>query len=132
PGDWKQGQTVQRAYELNQPLLVYTHVTPLGGDRPNESSEQWLSLKPQNLILMALKQSERNKNHWIIRVYDSQGETSQLDLGGILNPMTPHRVNLLEDDWQGDETIASWQIASFRLTPNNSRVSHGFSESPPD
>ena len=121
-GDWKQGQTVQRAYELNQPLLLYTHDTPLAGDRPSPSCQQWLSLTPQNLILMALKQSERHKNHWIIRVYDSQGETSQLDLGGWVNSMTYQRVNLLEDDWQGDETIASWQVASFRLTAIDSVI----------
>ncbi|WP_159785259.1 alpha-mannosidase [Sodalinema gerasimenkoae] len=118
-GDWKSGQTVRRAYELNQPLLVYTDINDRGDDRPSPSCHQWLSLNSENLILMALKQSETDKNDWILRVYDSLGESSQLEIEGLFNQMGLTRANLLEQDAPGERAIAPWQIASFRLTSSD-------------
>ncbi|TAN95791.1 MAG: alpha-mannosidase [Phormidium sp. SL48-SHIP] len=115
PGDWKTGKTDHRADELNQPLRVYTNITASGGDRPPSQSHQWLSVAPDSLKLMALKASDRYPNQWILRVHDRHGEAQQLALGGVFTEMTRTRVNLLDETQVGNETIAPWQIASFRL-----------------
>lgn len=114
-GDWKTGKTSHRADELNQPLRVYTDINACGGDRPPSPSYQWLSVAPDSLRLMALKGSDRHANQWILRVHDCHGESQQLNLGGVFGEMIRTRVNLLEEDQIGNETIAPWQIASFRL-----------------
>lgn len=135
-GSWQAAQTVRRAYELNQPLMVKDWALLLGeigeSDRFQPLSpslppvSQFLNLASDNLILMACKQAETNQ-HWIFRFYECHGETAalKLDLAPETWGTTDYIwqvVNLLEQSTDalpkvssGAYLIAPWKIVSFKL-----------------
>lgn len=96
-GSWQQAHTVRRGYELNLPLQVMllpaisnpttAQLPPIG---------QFLDLSAENLILMAFKQSEDDPRQWILRCYESHGETAELSLQSDLGLSVAHPVDLLE------------------------------------
>jgi len=122
-GDWKQGQTVRRGYELNVPL----HLVQLDVDKISRSAAlppvgSLLSLGAENLMLMTLKQAEDSESEWILRCYECFGEVAQLNFQSCLNLKLEHPVDLLErpshcQTNQGQTvTIRPWQIASFKMS----------------
>ena len=112
-GNWKSARTVNHGYELNFPLMV---VIPeeCKGELPPRS--ELLNLGSDNLILTALKPAEKGEG-WILRCYESRGETVELNLGGDLELEIARSVDLLERPITGKEgkAIGSWEIASFKL-----------------
>lgn len=123
--DWKAAQTVQRGYELNQPLqFIVDSASALPQTPPNlPSNATWLNLPP-NLILSAFKPSEDSPSQWILRYYDCHGTATSTNWQSYLGT-TLHRflsfnsaqlVNSLE---QPSATRvannAPWQIASYRF-----------------
>lgn len=137
-GNW-QSQTVRRGYELNQPLQVMRLTTNTGcGKMPAKSS--LLDLSSENLILMTFKQSEDDPQQFILRCYESVGETAELVLQSDLGLSIAQSVDLLEQKHEdapgGDRTIAqsdqmppttktpipkpctitAWKIATFQVT----------------
>lgn len=123
-GNWQSAHTVQRGYELNLPLqvmLLPPISSPILGELPTVGS--LLNLSAENLILMALKQSEDNPQQWILRCYECHGETAQLSLQSDLELAIAHSVDLLEQAVQLPEqssdgrtfTIEPWKIASFMV-----------------
>ncbi|MDX2241712.1 MAG: alpha-mannosidase [Leptolyngbyaceae cyanobacterium bins.302] len=122
-GDWKQAQTVRRGYELNLPLqVVELNVDSMSqaGTLPPVAS--LLDLGAENLVLMALKQSEDAENEWILRCYECHGEEAQLNFRSNLNLKLEQPVDLLERyskniKNQGQTlTVHPWQIVSFKMT----------------
>ncbi len=116
---WQSAHTVRRGYELNQPLQV--RVMPPGGEGKDKSLPPvgcLLELGAENLILMALKQSEDNPEQWILRCYESHGEAAELSLGGDGGLAIAQRVDLLERSLPTPEAktskISPWQIVSFQ------------------
>lgn len=121
-GSWQQAKTVRRGYQLNQPLLVRpievshptAHLPPTG---------EFLNLSAQNLILMALKQSEENPNHSILRCYECHGQTATLELNDRWS--ISGAVNLLEEEIDPElfpnelntPIISPWKISSFKILP---------------
>ncbi|GAB4380214.1 MAG: alpha-mannosidase [Elainellaceae cyanobacterium] len=132
--DWKTAQTLRRGYELNQPLLPVIReswdVNRSRNDRPPTlpASVQFLNLPATNLVLTALKQSEENPNQWLLRCYEGQGQTAQIQWRDCLhsslslNSETVTLTNLLEQPIadpasQGaSHAIAAWKIMTFRLS----------------
>jgi alpha-mannosidase len=132
-GSWQAAQTVQRGYELNRPLLVQRSLEPHRahpGKLP--AIAHLLDLGADNLVLMALKQSEQDPEHWILRCYECHGFAAQLQLHSHLDLALAEPVDLLEVPIdpaadpsfpQGrarhhpytDATIKPWQIHSLRL-----------------
>jgi alpha-mannosidase len=126
--DWRSAQTVQRGYELCQPLLAIVHPVPQGsrnlGNTNLPAEGQFLNLPGDNLILSAFKQSEGNANQWVIRCYESQGRSAQLArsvfgsgiIGQTLNPDSARSVNLLERSPAANQSsyaIEPWKIMTF-------------------
>jgi alpha-mannosidase len=116
---WQSVHTVRRGYELNQPLQVM--VLPPTGEGKEASLPPvgcFLDLSAQNLILMALKQSEDSPEQWILRCYECHGESAELSLRGDLGLAIAQMVDLLERSLPiGDaktSQISPWQIASFQ------------------
>ncbi|GBE92703.1 alpha-mannosidase [Nostoc cycadae] len=119
---WESAQTVQRGYELNIPLQVFspqnsklsTQHSALNENlrarvpRVEQSSItqhsalnnidriSFLNLTSQNLILMALKPTEDNPQEFILRCYESQGKTAELCLQSDLDLLLGEKVDLLE------------------------------------
>ncbi|PZV08520.1 MAG: alpha-mannosidase [Leptolyngbya sp.] len=121
-GDWKQAQTVRRGYELNMPLseveLNTDQMAQAGTLSPVGSL---LDLGSENLVLMALKQSEDAPDEWILRCYECHGEEAQLNLSSDLNFRIETAVDLLEQPIGEPITkgqpiaVRPWEIVSFKL-----------------
>ncbi|MEW5859968.1 MAG: alpha-mannosidase [Cyanobacteriota bacterium] len=75
---------------------------------------QLLDLQAENLILIALKQSEDNLQQWILRCYECHGEEAQMQLNSDLNLAIAHPVDLLERPIDAPEMFVSGQIASIQ------------------
>lgn len=128
-GDWKSAKTVNKGYELNKPLLVsygaqencFREITP---NHVLPPGAEFLSLNPDNLILMALKPGE--KQGWFLRCYEAHGENVTLSLGGDLGiAVSPkgntfriaYPVDLLEAQTTEVDffQIQPWKIRTFKL-----------------
>ncbi|NJO71023.1 MAG: hypothetical protein HC825_03605 [Oscillatoriales cyanobacterium RM1_1_9] len=126
-GSWQGANVVHRGYELNQPLRVncFYPEEPESSSSSSSDRQSFLDLNAKNLILMAFKQSEFNPQEWILRCYESAGESANLVLTGHLEKQIIAQVNLLEevidsdsnDSSTGDQTlsVSPWKIVSFKL-----------------
>ncbi|MBD2197768.1 MULTISPECIES: alpha-mannosidase [Calothrix] len=122
---WESAQTVKRGYELNIPLQVIVNLP----NHPNSASKtpetrSFLNLSADNLILMALKQSEDNPQQLILRCYECHGDTAQLSLQNDMGFILGDAVDLLEhsqtkefSSGQQIFTISPWKINTFQIIP---------------
>lgn len=121
---WQSAQTVRRGYELNLPLQVMQ--LPVDSDTKSgqmPTTSRLLDLSAEDLILMALKQSEDDPQQFILRCYECHGETAQLSLQSDLGLSVIHPVDLIERPVNLPESsadgqffkIAPWKIASFTV-----------------
>lgn len=105
-GSWQSAHTVRRGYELNLPLqaMIYpsTEATKI---KPLAAVGRLLDLSAENLVLMALKQSEDNPQQWILRCYECYGEQSELSLQSDLGLTVSHSVDALERITQTSEQL---------------------------
>ncbi len=116
---WQSAHTVRRGYELNQPLQV--RILPPSREAVDKSLPPvgcFLELGAENLILMALKQSEDNAEQWILRCYECHGAAAELSLQGEGGLAIAQMVDLLERDLPlpnpQTSQISPWQIVSFK------------------
>ena len=124
-GSWQKAGTVNKGYELNTPLKV------LIGDMGESTHSNYLpavgkllDLQSENLVFMALKQSENEQKSWILRCYESQGKPANLSLLSDLDLKITHRVDLLErkvkshPEKETERTLSlnPWEIASFQIS----------------
>lgn len=119
-GSWESAGTLQRGCELNQPLqgvLLCARDFSISGKLAPVG--QFLDLQAENLILMALKQSEDNPQQWVIRCYECCGQEALLEMASDLKLEIISRVDLLErprSKLENSLQINPWQIASFVAT----------------
>ncbi|MBP0031177.1 alpha-mannosidase [Roseofilum sp. Guam] len=116
-GSWEAAGTVQRGYELNCPLQVYS-CPLLNRDQPGSEKTRisYLAFSSSAWILTALKKSEDNPYHWIVRGYESQGKTERIDVKNNLGLDYGNRVNLLEEeDGNTPLEIQPWEILTLKL-----------------
>ncbi|MDF5727257.1 MAG: alpha-mannosidase [Rhizonema sp. PD38] len=122
-GSWQSAHTVRRGYELNLPLLVDWDFAPRQLTSLQENSQSlppvssFLNLSAENLILMAFKQAEDDKEQWILRCYESHGEIAELSLQSDLGLTLAESVDLLERSLKTTPsfTILPWKISSFKV-----------------
>ncbi|BAY25539.1 glycosyl hydrolase 38 protein [Calothrix sp. NIES-2100] len=122
-GSWESAQTVKRGYELNIPLQVI--VNPPNNQNSGANIPQtrsFLNLSADNLILMALKQSEDDGQQLILRCYECHGETAELSLQSDIGLSLGDVVDLLErpnptkfSSGQQIFTISPWKISSWKI-----------------
>ena len=146
-GNWRSAHTVRRGYELNLPLrllLGKTETKSPNQDINNQdinnqdinnkmlaASGTLLDLSAENLILMAFKQSEDDRDRWILRCYECCGGEAELTLRGDLGLAIVEPVDLLEQPAPMPEylpenktyQISPWKVASFALIESNSQIS---------
>ena len=119
---WESAGTVKRGYELNQPLqATLLSARDFSSSGTLSPVGQFLDLQAENLILMALKQSEDNPQQWIIRCYECCGQEALLNIAGDLKLEIVGSVDLLERlqvKQDGDFRITPWKIASFVAIKN--------------
>jgi len=124
-GKWQTAKTVQRGYELNHPLWIFSPVknTNLLHNSHKMSLplvHEFLNISADNLCVMALKQAESDQQSWILRVYEWGGKVVELGFKNSLNLAIAENVNLLEQTTDSVTEIHPWKIASFRLIIKNS------------
>lgn len=120
-GTWQTAKTVQKAYELNRPLRVFTPSANFNQSKDADkislpSTHQFLKFNADNLCLMAFKQAESDPKNWVLRVYECEGKTAELELENNLNLAITEWMNLLEQTIKSETIINPWKIISFRLT----------------
>ncbi|MDZ7260851.1 MAG: alpha-mannosidase [candidate division KSB1 bacterium] len=92
-GDWREGGTVRKGYELNYPLIA--RFVPLhSGSLPQCYS--FVRLEPENIILTNIKKAE-DSSAWIIRFYESSGQATQAKITLYKRPSAVYLADLMEN-----------------------------------
>ncbi|MDO8587799.1 MAG: glycoside hydrolase family 38 C-terminal domain-containing protein [Armatimonadota bacterium] len=72
-GDWRQGHTVRRAWELNNPLIATVAESHKGA---LATSRSFVSIEPGNLVVTALKMAE-DSDDIVLRFFEAFGEPAE-------------------------------------------------------
>ncbi len=123
-GNWKTAETPKRSLELSLPLqAIVPNERLMQGRLPGIAT--LLNLQAPTLMLMAIKQSEADRNKYILRGYEYQGECSVVTLE-TTPEIAPRlrlgdRLDLLEDPLDGQSNeVPPWTIASFEILVEDS------------
>jgi alpha-mannosidase len=115
-GSWQTAQTVHHGYELNRPLMCL-QATQHPADQSLPPTHSFLSCAAPNLILMAFKQSEASEKNWILRHYETCGETSPMELRLNLPVEAIGQADGLEQLSDATpEQVEAWEIQSLMLS----------------
>ena len=93
-GTWKEGQTVRRGYEFNNPLVAVISESHKG---PLPPSQAFVNLTPSSLVLSSIKKAE-DSDAWIIQWYDTGGQDAEASLTFPQKPARVFKTNFLEQD----------------------------------
>ncbi len=121
PGDWRVGETVRRAWELNAPLLALARPATPAADDALPAVHSFLQVDGP-AVVETLKPAD-DGNGWILRVYEPHGGRGEV---AVTLPAAPQEVticNLVEEPegtqrCQGERfvfPIRPFQIRTFRL-----------------
>lgn len=112
-GSWQQAKTHQKGYELNRPLIAQTLANPNYDSGKLIAAKSFLSGFADNLVLMALKQSENSPEDWIVRCYEACGQPADATLESRLSLKPAHLVDGLERPMLGEkEKMRGWEVRS--------------------
>jgi alpha-mannosidase len=98
-GTWKTADTVLRGYELNFKLTA-SQMMPHAGELP--AAHSFVSLKPENLVLTAMKKSE-DGDSLILRFYEWAGRQTQARIAVPDGATRAAEVNLMEQQVDGSK-----------------------------
>lgn len=117
-GTWQAAHTVRRAWEFNIPSSSHISQPDTHTTKTLPYSMSFLHIQNSNLCLCALKPSENSLKQIIIRCYETDGRTAQLNIANSLNihKSKIKRVNLLEETVEEQDVlnIKRWQIATYQ------------------
>jgi alpha-mannosidase len=105
--------------EFNQGCEVLEDWPDISQDPHLEPSCSLLFWQSKNLIPLALKLAQNGKD-WILRVYEAQGEQSNLELEGAANLKIDQSCDLLEKPIDGSSLVKPYQIASYSVISQSS------------
>ena len=115
-GDWREGETVQSAYELNCPLIAVPS-EPQAGDLPKSAS--FAGLDKRHVIIDAIKKAE-DSDEIIVRLYEAYGQRGDVTLTFGIPPKEVAECNLMEvDDTHLD---VNGNAVSFYIKPYEIRT----------
>lgn len=107
-GDWRDGETVRRAYELNVPMIAHL-------SEDSSQGERWLiSVEAPNVVIETVKKAEK-EDALIVRMYECDGADAHVDLIVDLPVRWATECDLLERD-EGELDLADG-IVSFEMKP---------------
>ncbi|MEM9487253.1 MAG: alpha-mannosidase, partial [Cyanobacteria bacterium P01_F01_bin.116] len=98
-GTWQTARTPHHAQELNIPLRPHITQSAVAGASGASTSQSFLSVSSENLILSALKPSEVNSQEFVARFYDAYGVPSAEAAVPVVNTLSLtviEELNLLE------------------------------------
>jgi alpha-mannosidase len=95
-GSWQEAGTVQKGYELNNPLI--TQFIELSNTKSGMGSNySMMNIIPTSVVVSAVKKSEGG-NALIIRLYESTGKDCLAKLNLSISPRSVRETNLLEQE----------------------------------
>ncbi len=97
-GDWRQGEVVRHAMELNTPLLARSSKQSKGTIPPVHS---WVRCDASHVVVEALKKAEKGKE-LILRLYESRGMRGPVNLHFGFPVEKAWECNLMEE---GDKAL---------------------------
>ncbi|MEM1426132.1 MAG: glycoside hydrolase family 38 C-terminal domain-containing protein, partial [Cyanobacteria bacterium P01_H01_bin.130] len=128
-GSWQEAGTMHHGDCFNRPLRAIAIVPDAPSISAQPPAATLLSLGQPNLRLMTLKRSEEHLNHWILRCHESAGEFASLDDAKVGSQSFSHpattvqMTDLLEQSAAAvPETLTPWQIATFKIAQNCSKI----------
>ncbi len=112
-GSWQQAKTHQKGYELNRPLIAQTLAHPNYEAGKQLQAKSFLLGFPDNLVLMALKQSEDSSKEWIVRCYEACGQPVDATITSTLPLKPAYLVDGLERSILSEqEKMRGWEVRS--------------------
>ncbi len=113
-GDWRRGETVRRAYELNTPLVVRS-----AAGHPGTFPRSWsfVSLGPTNCVLSVVKRAEDGQG-LIIRFYESAGKECRAQLSFATPVARGTATNLVEEPLENGAISASGRRVLVPVKPH--------------
>ncbi len=117
-GDWRQGQTVQEAWQLNVPAAS----VPVSLKKSSTFSKSFISISGAAAIVETFKPAE-DRNGYILRLYEPHGGRGVVTVNCDLPVKKVIECNLVEEDQKPvksnsgkfEFTIKPYQIRTFRL-----------------
>jgi len=112
-GDWRQARVYKEAQEYHHSLIPF--VANSRGDLPAEFS--FFELKPDNLILSALKKAEQSDDV-ILRFFETKGETSNAELKVFKPIKQAWLTDLLEreeNELEAGSDILELEVKTFEI-----------------
>jgi alpha-mannosidase len=114
-GSWQQANTHQKGYELNRPLIAQSFAPNQAQSGTLNSNCSFISGFPDNLVLMALKQSEDSPQDWIVRCHEACGQPADLKLESTLPIKSLDTVDGLENPVaEVSDEMRGWEVRSQR------------------
>jgi alpha-mannosidase len=120
-GNWSSANTMQKAYEFNNPLIVLNESSH-NGSLP--ASYSFLEIYPENLIVTVLKKAE-DSDDLIVRFYETKGSEcmAQIRLSPFLGIDAVHKTDLLENELEDiplnkndfETKVGKFSIETFKL-----------------
>lgn len=118
-GDWREGNTVQMAYMLNNPLYTVLEEKH-NGDLEKETS--FVKINKDNVIMEVMKKAE-DSSDVIVRVYECYNKRSNVTMEFFKNIKNACECNLMERDLYETHfidnkinfTIKPYEIKSFKI-----------------
>jgi alpha-mannosidase len=120
-GDWREAQTVRRAYELNVPVLATSSFLPQAQQEPLTSS--FLSTDCPHVVIDTVKPAE-DGHGLIVRLYEAHNQRGRGTLTFATPLLSAEECNLLEEPLSKahyqENTLAfevrPFEIKSFRVS----------------
>jgi alpha-mannosidase len=111
-GTWREANTVERAYELNDPVVVTT-TTAHAGTLPLQQS--FFSISPSTALISAVKKAQ-DGDSIIVRFYEWAGKKTDVKLTLPPNVESATETNLMEEPQGGSIPFDSLTCAG--ICPN--------------
>ena len=109
-GDWRDGETVRRAYELNVPMVAWT------SDKAS-AARTLLSIDAPNVIIETVKKADR-EDALIVRIYECAGMDAKARLSTGFRISKASECDLLERDLKAlkhDQSSIAFSMKPFEL-----------------
>ena len=93
--NWKEALVYRKAYELNSsPYIKFIKIQQKGKKGIRE--ESFIKIKPDNVVLTAFKQCEKEPECFILRVYEAWGQKSIVNIQLPIKPKRVFKADLIE------------------------------------
>ncbi|MFH1624706.1 MAG: glycosyl hydrolase-related protein, partial [Pseudomonadota bacterium] len=113
---WRESNSFRPAYEFNYGLSGFQLPKVRKGKRTLPSHLSFVTLNPENLILVTFKKAE-DAGEVILRFFETKGERAKAEISLFREPTSVERVNLLEEEDEGGKITWRGRKISLPVKP---------------